>query len=185
MIIGICGKSGSGKSTLANQIIELTNNKAIHLDIDKVGHKVLLLPEVQEELIKSFGKSIIEDNIVDRKKLGEIVFESRNEMNKLSDITWKYMQIEIDKFLIENKDKVIILDWILLSISKYFDICDIKILLEIPYDIRKQRAMKRDNIMAEAFDLREKASIDFKEEDFDYVLKTNDKEIVKRLVKSL
>lgn len=107
MIIGICGKSGCGKSTLANQIIELTDNKAIHLD------------------------------------------------------------------------------WLLLSISKYFDMCDIKILLDIPYEVRKQRAMKRDNISEEAFDLREKASIEFDEKAFDYVVKANDKEIVKRLVKSL
>lgn len=185
MIIGICGKSGSGKSTLANQIIELTDNKAIHLDIDKVGHRVLLLPEVQEELVSSFGESVVKENTVDRKKLGEIVFVSRNEMNKLSDITWKYMQIEIDNFLIQNKDKIIILDWLLLSISKYFDMCDIKILLDTPYEIRKQRAMKRDNISEETFDLREKASIEFKESAFDYVFKTNDKEIVKRLVKSL
>ncbi len=185
MIIGICGKSGSGKSTLANQIIELTNNKAIHLDIDKVGHNVLLLPEVKEELINSFGESVIKENIVNRKKLGEIVFNSRNEMNKLSDITWQYMQLEIDKFLKFNKDKIIILDWLLLSISKYFDICDIKILLDIPYKVRKQRAMKRDNITKEAFDLREKASISYDESDFDYVLKANDKEMVKRLVKSL
>lgn len=185
MIIGICGKSGCGKSTLANQIIELTNNKAIHLDIDKVGHKVLLLHEVKEELINSFGKSIIKENIVDRKKLGEIVFNSRNKMNKLSDITWKYMQIEIDNFLNLNKGKIIILDWLLLSISKYFDMCDIKILLDIPYEIRKQRAIKRDNITKEEFDLREKASINFNESDFDYILKENDKEIVKRLVKSL
>ena len=185
MIIGICGKSGSGKSTLANQIIELTNNKAVHLDIDKVGHRVLLLPEVQEELVSSFGESVVNENTVDRKKLGEIVFNSRNEMNKLSDITWKYMQIEIDNFLIQNKDKIIILDWLLLSISQYFDMCDIKILLDIPYEIRKQRAMKRDNISEEAFDLREKASIEFNESDFDYVIKANDKEIVKRVVKSL
>ena len=41
MIIGICGKSGSGKTTLANQIIENLPTKAVHLDIDKVGHKVL------------------------------------------------------------------------------------------------------------------------------------------------
>ena len=185
MIIGICGKSGCGKSTLANQIIELTNNKAIHLDIDKVGHKVLLLPEVQKELINSFGESVVKEKIVDRKKLGEIVFDSRNEMNKLSDITWKYMQREIDYFLTIHKDKIIILDWLLLSISKYFDMCDIKILLDIPYEVRKQRAMKRDNISEETFDLREKASIEFDESAFDYVLKTNNKEIVKRLVKSL
>ena len=185
MIIGICGKSGCGKSTLANQIVKLTNNKAIHLDIDKVGHNVLLIEEVKEALIKSFGISILETNNIDRKKLGEIVFNSRNKMKELSDVTWKYMQIEIDKFLKDNKEQIIILDWILLSISKYFNICDIKILLDTPYDIRRQRAMQRDNITEEEFNLREKASIDFNEEDFDYVIKTNNKEIVKRKVKSL
>ena len=185
MIIGICGKSGGGNSTLANQIIELANNKAVHLDIDKVGHRVLSLSVVKEELINSFGKSIIKDNEVDRKKLGKIVFSSKNEMDKLSDITWKYMQIEIDNFLDVNKDKIIILDWILLSISKYFDMCDIKILLDIPYIIRKQRAIIRDNISEEAFDLREQSSIEFDECAFDYVIKENDKEIVKKLVKLL
>lgn len=115
MIIGICGKSGSGKSTLANQIVELTNNKSIHLDIDKVGHEVLLLPNVKEELVSSFGPSIIQEGIVDRKSLGEMVFNSRHKMKKLSDITWEYMQIEIDKFINYNSDKIIILDWLLLT----------------------------------------------------------------------
>ncbi len=95
------------------------------------------------------------------------------------------MQIEIDNFLNIYKDRIIILDWLLLPISKYFDMCNIKILLDISYEVRKQRAIKRDNISEEAFDLREKASIEFNESAFDYVLKTNDKEIVKRLVKSL
>ena len=71
------------------------------------------------------------------------------------------MQIEIDNFLSENKDNIVILDWILLYISKYFNMCDIKILLDVPYEVRKQRAMKRDNISKEAFALREKASIEF------------------------
>ncbi len=181
MIIGVCGKSGSGKSTLSNQIVKSTDN-AVHLDIDKVGHKVLLLPEVKDELIKAF-KSIIDDcNNIDRKKLGEIVFDSRNKMNKLSDITWKYMQIEIDNFLNENKSKTIILDWILLPHTKYFNMCNIKILLDIPYEIRKQRAIKRDNITEELFDLREESSINFNEKDFDYVLKNNEKEVTKKLV---
>ena len=185
MIIGICGKSGSGKTTLANQIMQLAGDNAICLDIDKIGHNVLLFPEVKKELINSFGEAIIKENMVDRKKLGEIVFNSRNEMGKLSDITWKYMQIEIDKILNLNKDKIIILDWLLLLNTKYFDMCDVKILLDIPYDVRKERAMKRDNITEEEFALREKASIDFKKEDFDYVLEKTDKEIIKRLVKRL
>ncbi|MGM9877805.1 MAG: hypothetical protein ACI33S_04060 [Bacilli bacterium] len=108
MIIGICGKSGCGKSTLASQIIELTNNKAIHL--------------------------------------------------------------EIDKLLYLHKDKIIILDCLL---------------LDIPYEVRKQRAMKRDGIKEETFDLREKASISFDESSFDYILKSNDRQMIRKLVKSL
>lgn len=106
MIIGICGNSGSGKSTLANQIVKLTDNKAIHLEIDKIGHKVLLLPEVKKELIKLYGNKILSENNIDRKKLSAIVFNSKIEMDKLTDITWKYMQIEIDNFLETNKNKI-------------------------------------------------------------------------------
>lgn len=183
MIIGICGKSGSGKSTIANQIIELTKTSAIHLDIDKVGHNVLLIDEVKEKLINTFGNSIIIKNNIDRKRLREVVFNSKNEMEKLSDITWKYMQIEIDNFLNTNKDKVIILDWLLLYNTKYFTMCDLKILLDVPYEVRKQRVIIRDNISELDFDLREKASIDFNPEYFDYVLKDNEKENITKVVK--
>ena len=95
------------------------------------------------------------------------------------------MQIEIDKFIEENKNKTIILDWLLLPITKYFEYCDIKILLDIPYEIRKQRAMLRDNITEEAFDLREKASIELDREQFDFVLESNNKEEIRKLVKKI
>ena len=85
MIIGICGKSGSGKTTLANEIIKLTGNKAIHLDIDKVGHRSLLLPNVKEKLVNSFGNSILKKDMVDRKKLAKIVFNSKEAMDKLTE----------------------------------------------------------------------------------------------------
>ena len=183
MIIGICGKSGSGKSTLSNYIKELSKRECVYLEMDKVGHRALLLPEVMDELVNSFGKAISNGKNIDRKKLGEIVFASREEMDKLTNITWKYMQIEIDKFISDNKDKTIILDWLLLPLSKYFDMCDVKILLDIPYEVRKERAMRRDNITEEVFDLRESASIDYDENQFDYVLKTNNKEDVEKMVK--
>lgn len=185
MIIGISGRSGSGKTTLSNKIINLSKKDVVHLDIDKVGHDVLLLPEVRQELLNSFGPEVICKQNVDRKKLGDIVFASRNEMQKLNNITWKHMQIEIDKYIEKNKNKVIILDWLLLPITKYFAMCDIKILLDIPYEVRKKRAISRDSITEEAFDLRDSASIDLNHDDFDYVFESNNEENIRKLVKSI
>lgn len=184
MIIGICGKSGSGKSTLSKKIVEYYKN-AIYLDIDKIGHKVLTIDKVKEELINAFGKEIIEDERINRKRLGELVFNSRNQMKKLSDITWHYMQKEIDSIIKSNKNKLIILDWILLPTTSYFDKCNIKILLDVPYEIRKERACVRDNITEEEFYLREKASIDLNSKDFDYVLSNITDEIIRKLVKNI
>ena len=50
-------------------------------------------------------------NNVDRKKLGKIVFSNKEEMKKLESITWNYMEKEIDKIILNNKEKVIILDY--------------------------------------------------------------------------
>ena len=168
VIIGICGKSGSGKSTLARKIIEMYPN-SIHVEIDKVGHKALMDENVKKELVKSFGEKLLNDNVVDRKQLGDIVFNSRHEMNKLTDITWEYMQKEIDKIIDDNKNNIVILDWLLLPKTKYFDMCDYKVLLDVDYETRKQRCMLRDNISEDKFDLREKNSVGYYN-DFDYVI---------------
>lgn len=181
MLIGICGKSGSGKSTISNYLKE--ELCAIHCDIDKIGHYVLTLPNIQKNLIDSFGIEIYEDDKINRKKLSKIVFNNADKMKILEQITWKYMEIEIDKIINQNKNKIIILDWQLLPKTKYLKLCDLKILIDIPYEIRKQRLLKRDNISEDKIDLREKASITYNKNDFDYVFNTNDNENIKRLVK--
>lgn len=184
MIIGICGKSGSGKSTLAKKIVN-THKGATNLDIDKIGHQVLMIEEVKEELVDHFGKKLLNDREIDRKKLSEIVFSSQLEMNKLSEITWKYMEQEIDVFIKKHIDNIIILDWLLLPITKYFSMCDIKILMDIPYEIRKKRAIERDNITENDFILREEASIVFNSHDFDLVIKDNNEDKIRKLVMNI
>lgn len=181
MLIGICGKSGSGKSTVSNYLKQ--NLNAIHCDIDKIGHYVLTLKHVQDDLIKAFGIEIYDDNKINRKKLSKIVFNSNDKMAILTEITWKYMEQEIDKIIEQNKNKIIVLDWQLLPKTKYLNLCDLKVLIDIPYEIRKKRTLKRDNITEEAFDLREKASVIYNKDDFDYILNNNDNENIKRLVK--
>lgn len=181
MLIGICGKSGSGKSTLAKKIVDLKENKYIHLDIDKIGHKVLEIKEVQKDLINTFGNNIIENNKVNRKKLSNIVFSSKEQMQKLTNITWGYMQIEIDKIINKNLNKTIILDWQLLPLTKYFELCTLTILIDIPYQIRKERVLKRDNITEEQFQKRENASLNLENIKFDYIINNNYEEIIKIL----
>lgn len=181
MIISICGKSGSGKSTVSKELKTYYGEKVVNVEIDKIGHMALEDDSVRLELIKCFGESILNKDIVDRKRLGDIVFNSINEMKKLSDITWSFMEREIDKIINLNSDKIIVLDYILLPLTKYFKMSDIRILLDIDYSIRKMRCMKRDNLSEEKFDLREKASIDYDKNDFDYVI--NDNYDIRKLVK--
>ena len=183
MIISICGKSASGKSTLAKYLKEIYGESIVHIDIDKIGHNVLTYEKVKKDLVNTFGNNVITNNSVDRKALGKIVFNSLNEMDKLTIITWKYMEIEIDKILNENSIKIIILDWLLLPKTKYFNISNVRLLLDIPYEIRKERAMNRDNISSEAFDLRDKATIDYSDYYFDYILKENNYEIIRKVIK--
>ena len=173
MIIGVCGKSGSGKSTLDKKIVELFGEKAIFVDIDEIGHNSLTVPDVKNKIAEFFGGDLVENDIVNRKKLSRIVFDSKEQMDKLTEITWGYMESEIDKIVNENRDKVIVLDWQLLPKTKFFSMCDCRILLDIPYEVRKQRILQRDNITEEGFELREKASYDYDKESFDIVLDNN------------
>lgn len=168
MIVGITGKSGSGKSTIANLISEL-DKRIIVVEIDKIGHEVITCPIVIENIVKAFGPSVIDnDGHINRKKVAELVFNNRDRMKQLSQITWRYMEETIDNIIKNNE--IVILDWILLPKVKYFGMCDIKILINVPYEKRKEKAMIRDQITIEKFDEREKASIEYDESQFDYVI---------------
>lgn len=178
MIICVCGKSGSGKSTLSMELKVIYKDKLIHVDIDKIAHDVLNDNIVKKELVETFGNNILTNDFIDRKKLGSIVFNSKIKMDILSQITWKFMKLKIDEILNNNKDKIIVLDYILIYKTDFFKNSDIKILLEVPYEIRRDRCMLRDNISEEEFKLREKGSIEYNKDDFDYVLES-DKELKK------
>ncbi len=182
MIIGICGKSGSGKSTLASELIEELGPNIVHLDIDKIGHQVLSTKNVKNALVKAFGAHIINNNIINRSELSDIVFSSKEKMQELTDITWPYMQEIIDNFLKKNSDKIIILDWQLLPITKYFNMCNLKLLLDIPYEIRKERIFERNNISNERIALRERASITYDEKSFDYVISNINHDVIKTII---
>lgn len=182
MIIGVCGKSGSGKSTLAN-IIKNEYPGSIHIDIDKIGHEVLLQDDVKERLVNTFGTDILLDGNVNRKVLSTIVFSSKECMAELTSITWESMNRKIQEIIDNNQDKVIILDWLLLPRTHLFSMCDLTILLDVPFEERMRRAINRDGISEEKFRLRDEASVDYQDYVFDVVLEDTQDLDIRKLVK--
>lgn len=65
-IIGITGKSGSGKTTFASNLSKELKYK--HIDIDKIGHEALYIPEIIDFLCKKFGTEILDSNRKYRQK---------------------------------------------------------------------------------------------------------------------
>ena len=80
LVIGITGGIASGKSEIRR---ELESLGCLGIDADRIGHEVLE-PEssVADDVLRHFGSRIRSDRNtgkIDRKKLGQIVFENPAE----------------------------------------------------------------------------------------------------------
>ena len=184
MIISIVGLSGSGKSFICNTL-QGYNSRIMHVDIDKIGHSTHHDPIVKQQMIDTFGIEILTNGEIDRKKLGKIVFSSKKAMTKLEDITWSFMEQQIDKIIEDNKDKIILLDWLLLPKTKFFYESDLRILVTAPLEVRMQRAMKRDNITEEKFLQRESSAPLIDESKFEYIINNINLNETQERVKSI
>lgn len=166
MIIGITGKSGAGKSYLSDIIAQKLD--FLHVDIDKISHEVLAFPETISFLHQEFEKTIFENNKLNRKKLGEIVFNNPQKLQLLNN----FCQIQIENRLSEiiaNSTKSIILDYALLNKLNQFKLCDIKILLNTHIETRFSRVSEREKISKEYFLSRDNSLEPYNNCDFDYV----------------
>lgn len=171
-IIGITGKSGSGKSTLAEVLTKKLKCQSV--DIDKIGHQATNDETIIKKLCSVFGNEILDKNKkIDRKKLGNIVFSSKEKMEQLTQITWSYMQKVLDDRL-KEKPEIIILEWALLPIdSKYWDKCDVKIFIKADDIKRKNKVIERDRISEEYFLKREENSVNYDQYQFDYIFEND------------
>lgn len=84
-IIGITGGIATGKSTVTNFLME-KGYKVI--DADKIAREVVEKGEIAyDEIVNYFGNNILKkDGSIDRKKLGEIIFNDQNKRTKLNSI---------------------------------------------------------------------------------------------------
>lgn len=170
-IIGITGKSGSGKTTFASSLSKELNCK--YIDVDKIGHQATSDSEILKALCDKFGTEILDENAnINRKKLGDIVFAETSKMDILTDLTWGYMRKILDNILSQD-DEVVVLDWMLLPKTDYWNKCDLKILVKADDVQRKNKVLERDKISEKYFYTRDSASIDYSSFEFDYIFEND------------
>ena len=184
MIICIVGKSGSGKSTITNMLYSIDNSFVI-IDGDKVSHDVLKIDDVKNKIKIEFGNVFDNNFNIDRQKLRSIVFNNQEKLKFINELSWKYMEKIIDNIIDNNKDKNIIIDWLLSPLTKYFDYSNLKILVDAPSDIRMARVLIRDNISSIDFKKRDNASPIIDNEKYDYIINNIDTNKTKRKVRDI
>ncbi len=109
-VIGITGGICSGKSTISQILASL--GVAV-IDADKLGHRAYeQSTQCYSCLVSHFGPRIVgQDNSIDRKALGSIVFADKNEMQELQRIVWpeiKRLIVDILSDFSVNKPNLVI-----------------------------------------------------------------------------
>ena len=138
--VAITGNIASGK-TAVQKILE-TNGFAV-LDSDIAAHRLLDDNSAVIEAFKNFD--ILDNGKISRDKLGKIVFNNENLLQKLNGIIHPQVRAKIEKFFEENKDKNIVF----VSIPLLFEcgmenMFDKIILVKTPDNIRLERLIKRN-----------------------------------------
>ena len=118
MIIGITGSSGAGKSTVCEMIEKTYNSKTI--TADKIARKLSEKgTEYLNEIIQRFGNNVLTENgDLNRRKLANIIYSSKQKRQELNQITFKYIKKEIEKEIKNSNNKIITIDAPLLR-SRY------------------------------------------------------------------
>jgi dephospho-CoA kinase len=156
MIVGITGNYCSGKS-IASSIFQKHGYEVV--DVDRVGHKVL--EGRKQEIVRVFGRDILEAERIDRKRLGEIVFSDPVRKRKLEDIVHPEM-VRVVREAVERKSDVVINAALLIEM-RLNNLCEFVIGLDVNDEVAIRRGMARDNLTREEAALRLQAQIPLKE----------------------
>ncbi|WP_269224930.1 dephospho-CoA kinase [Flavobacterium eburneipallidum] len=146
-IIGLTGGIGSGKTTIARLFMAA----AVPVYIaDDEARKLMQSEEIIQEIKAKFGTTIFENDVLNRQKLAEIVFNNPEKLKLLNGIIHPAVKKDFDVWVLNQKQaSFVIYETAILFESGSYKNCDHIIAVTAPIETRIQRVMQRDNASRE------------------------------------
>lgn len=150
LVVGLTGNIGCGKSSLS----ELLMSKNIDvIDADIISREIMYDKELLEIIFYEFGTEIKNnDGTLNRKKLGNIVFNDDDMLIKLNSITHPAIKRKINDRIIDisNQGKnIVVIDAALLIEGKFLDLVDKLVVITCNEEVQLNRVINRDNMTKE------------------------------------
>ena len=145
MVIGITGGTGCGKTSLLRLLEE---NGYTVLDCDAIYHQLLQTDKAMRSAISARFPGVVTDGVLDRKKLGSIVFADPAALQDLNTITHSAVKAEVLRQMAAATSPIAI-DAIGLFEGGLAELCDLTVAVTAPEELRVARLMARDGISEE------------------------------------
>ncbi len=148
-IIGITGGIGSGKSEIVNI---LRNLGAGIIDADQIAREIVKKDTlVLHEIVYFFGQDILdEQGELNRKKLGEIVFNDSIKLEKLNSITHRHIENiileRVNEFRALGIFEILVIEAAIPFKKGFLDVADEIWVVICDKEKRISRIMKRNNL---------------------------------------
>ncbi|NLD50296.1 MAG: dephospho-CoA kinase, partial [Clostridiaceae bacterium] len=148
-IIGITGGIGSGKSTVSRILsglgAKVIDADRIARDVVKKGEKALY------EITAAFGSGVLDDNgELDRHSLSKIVFSDPDRLNKLNEITHRFISERIIQLIEQySNNDTIVIDAPIPVKEGFLNVADEVWVVHASEDVRINRVMKRSSMSDE------------------------------------
>ncbi len=157
--IVLTGSIGTGKSTVSKMLQE---HGFELIDADTISKEIL--PLHIKEVRALFGEGVIVNEAIDRKALGAIIFNDKEEREKLNALMRPLIREEILKRseVLEQKGKPYIIDIPLYYESEGYD-CKVVVVVYAPVEVQRKRLMQRENFTKEEAQKRIDAQISIEE----------------------
>ena len=156
-VLGLIGAIGAGKTTTSKLLAQLGG---VVIDCDRLGHEVLLQPDVIAQLTTIWGGDILAaDGSISRRELGRRVFADSAERQKLEAIVFPHIRTLALKGIAASPAtaRFVVLDAAVLLEAGWATSCEKVLYIDAPVQLRLARLARRSGWDAAELAAREAA----------------------------